>query len=183
MGSWSGPSILPGPMNKQTKEHICETFHLSDQWGEWLAVMYGQRLGRSPVGVTKDAGVQIGVRRTWAVNKEQLWHFLLSRRGLSLWIGNVSEFRPQKGFEFFSEEGVSGKLTVVQPFQKLRMTWKRPEWEKPSRLQMYLLSANSGKTTLAIHQEMLEDVYVRELMRRFWEETLRQVRHETEDAP
>jgi uncharacterized protein YndB with AHSA1/START domain len=142
--------------------------------------MYGQMLGRTPVGVTKDAGVQIGVRRTLAVNKENLWNYLISPRGLSLWIGNVSDFRLQKGFEFASAEGVSGQLTVVQPLHKLRMTWKRPEWERPSRLQIYVLSANSGKTTVAIHQEILEDVYIRELMRRFWEETLQQIRNDLE---
>jgi activator of HSP90 ATPase len=144
--------------------------------------MYGQTMGRVPVGVTKDAGVQIGVRKTWAVDKQKLWNFLLSPRGLRLWIGDVPEFRLHKGFEFASREGVTGKLTVVQPFTKLRMTWKLPEWDRPSRLQVYLLSTNAGKTTMAIHQEMLEDVYIRELMRRFWEERLGRIRSETEEA-
>lgn len=58
--------------HEQMKNHICGTFYLSDEWGEWLAVMYGQRLGRKPVGVTKDAGVQIGVRKTLAATKETL---------------------------------------------------------------------------------------------------------------
>jgi uncharacterized protein YndB with AHSA1/START domain len=172
-------TIDPVWSHERMKAHICETFHLSDEWGEWLAVMYGQRLGRTPVGVTKDAGVQIGVRKTLAATKEQLWDFLISPRGLSLWIGTVSHFQPQKGFEFASAEGVVGKLTVVQPFRKLRMTWKRPEWDRPSRLQIGLLPTNTGKTTVAFHQEMLEDVYIRELMRRFWEETLRKIENET----
>jgi len=168
--------------HEQMKNHICGTFHLSDEWGEWLAVMYGQRSGRKPVGVTKDAGVQIGVRKTLDVDKEAIWRFLFSPRGLSLWIGTVAEFRPQKGFEFASAEGVSGKLTVVRPFEMMRMTWKRPEWDRPSRLQIRLLPAKAGKTTVAIHQEMLEDVYIRELMRRHWEERLHRMRIETEAA-
>jgi uncharacterized protein YndB with AHSA1/START domain len=165
------------------KDHICATFRLSDEWSEWLAVMYGQRLGRKPVGVTKDAGVQIGVRKTPAANRETLWDYLLSPRGLTLWIGSVADFRAEKGFVFASAEGVSGKLTVVQPYRKLRMTWSRPEWSMHSRLQITLLPANAGKTTIAIHQEMLEDVYIREQMRRFWENRLQQIRHETESAP
>jgi precorrin-2 methylase len=60
------------------------------------------------------------------------------------------------------------------------MRWKLPEWEKPSRLQLLLLSVASGKTTVAIHQEMLEDVYVRELMRRFWAEKLKQIKNHLE---
>jgi uncharacterized protein YndB with AHSA1/START domain len=60
-------------------------------------------------------------------------------------------------------------LTVVIPQQKLRMTWKRLQWDSPSRLQIYVLDAKSGKTTVSFHQEMLEDVYMREMMRRHWE--------------
>jgi len=37
-----------------------------------------------------------------------------------------------------------------------------------------LLEAKTG-TTVAIHQEMLEDVYIRGLMRRHWEEALRKI--------
>lgn len=145
--------------------------------GEWLTVKYGQLLGRIPVGVTKDAGVQIGVRKTIKVEKEKVWDYLTSPQDLPLWIGDVSEFRLQKGYEFKSKEGICGKLTVVLPFRKLRMKWKLPEWEKPSRLQLYLLPTDSGKTTIAIHQEMLDDVYVRELMRRFWADKLEQIKN------
>ncbi|WP_063386413.1 SRPBCC family protein [Aeribacillus pallidus] len=145
--------------------------------GEWLTVKYGQLLGRIPVGVTKDAGVQIGVRKTIKVEKEKVWDYLTSPHGLLLWIGDVSEFRLQKGYEFKSKEGICGKLTVVLPFRKLRMKWKLPEWEKPSRLQLYLLPTDSGKTTIAISQEMLDDVYVRELMRRFWADKLEQIKN------
>lgn len=169
--------------HEQMKNYICETWRLPDEWGEWLAVFYGQLLGRTPVGVTKDAGVQIGVRKTIAAEKERVWRFMLSADGLKLWIGRVPEFRLEKGFEFESAEGVTGKLTVVRPLHKLRMTWMRPEWNRPSRLQMYFLSASHGRTTVAIHQEMLEDVYIRELMRRFWEETLCNIQRKTEVAP
>mgnify|MGYP002620119119 CR=1 FL=1 len=169
--------------HEQMKRHICEAWGLSEEWGEWLAVFYGQLLGRTPVGVTKDAGVQIGVRRTIAAEPERIWSFLLSAEGLKLWIGSVPAFRLEKGFAFASAEGVTGQLTVVQPLRKLRMTWKRPEWEQPSRLQLYVLPAGGGKSTVAFHQEMLEDVYIREWMRRHWEDALLRIRRATEDAP
>jgi len=70
---------------------------------------------------------------------------------------------------------VTGKIAVIRPLHRLRTTWKRPEWDRPSRLQITLLSTNTGKTTVAIHQEMLEDVYLRELMRRHWEATLNRI--------
>ncbi|TBL81007.1 SRPBCC domain-containing protein [Paenibacillus thalictri] len=168
-------SVNPTWSHEQIKNHICDTYGATEEWGEWLAVIYGQLLGRLPSGITKDAGVQIGVRKTVALTKEQAWNWLVSPQGLRWWIGNVASFQAQKGFEFTSAEGVTGTLSVVEPYHKLRMTWQRKEWEKPSRLQMYVLSTQTGKTTIAIHQEMLEDVYMREMMRRHWDEMLNHI--------
>lgn len=165
-------SIDPSWSQAQIQSYIADQYYVSGEWAAWLAVMYGQLLGRIPVGVTKDAGVQIGVRRTMALDQDQLWQWLTSPAGWPLWIGNVPRVEWRKGFEFSSEEGIVGKITVVKPGVKLRLNWQLPEWVRPSRLQISLLTARSGKTTVAIHQEMLEDVYVRELMRRHWEEKL-----------
>jgi len=172
--------IQPSWSHEQMKAHIRQHHNVTDEWGEWLALLYGQKLGRTPDGITKDAGVQIGIRRTVPMTKEQAWRFLTSPQGLSLWIGTVPSFQLQKGFEFTSAEGISGKLTVVVPFQKLRMTWKCQEWEQPSRLQIYMLHTNSGKTTIAFHQEMLEDVYMREIMKRYWQEKLSEIQKHAE---
>jgi len=158
--------------HEQLVNHVRERHRLSEEWGEWIASMFGQAIGRSPVGVTKDAGVQIGARKTFAVSKPEAWAFLTSREGLSLWIGEVPDMRWERGYSFESREGLSGKLSVVIPELKIRTTWKRPEWENFSRLQLTFLETRSGKTTVAIHQEMLDDVYVREIMRRHWEAAL-----------
>jgi len=98
-------TVDPSWAHEQTRAHIRETFGISEEWAEWLALMYGQRLGRKPVGVTKDAGVEIGVRRTLAADRERLWSYLLSPAGLALWIGSISVFRPEKGFGVY----VSGR--------------------------------------------------------------------------
>lgn len=82
--------------------------------------MYGQMLGRTPVGVTKDAGVQIGVRKTVAMKKEQIWNILTSPPGLSLWIGNVSEFELRKGYEFQSAMSKNGPAISVMHCTHLR---------------------------------------------------------------
>lgn len=82
-----GPHVDPLWSHEQIKNHICEQHEVAEEWSEWIALLYGQLMGRMPVGMTKDAGAQIGVRRTLAVTKEQVWNFLLSPEGLSLWIG------------------------------------------------------------------------------------------------
>jgi len=175
------PAIGDAWPHEQIRNFIRREYEAAEDWAEWMAVMYGQLLGRVPVGVTKDAGVQIGVRKTINATKERVWNFLVSEEGVSLWIGDTPPLSLRTGYEFKSMEGVSGKLTVVKPGQKLRLTWQLPEWERPSRLQLILLSTPSGSTTVAVHQEMLDDVYTREIMKRHWTQILERIRGRTED--
>lgn len=161
---------------ERVARHITQRYGIEQQWADWLARLYGQLLGRVPVGVTKDAGVQIGVRRTVEQPKERVWRFLVSPAGLALWLGTLPGLPLEVGREFATAEGVEGKLTVVSFGEKLRLTWRRPEWERPSRLQLYVLPTASGKTTIALHQEMLEDVYIRDMMKRHWEAALETIK-------
>ncbi|HZG84342.1 SRPBCC domain-containing protein [Paenibacillus sp.] len=172
---WLDRTADPQWSHDGLKSHILDARPVAEAWAEWAALLYGQKLGRIPVGVTKDAGVQIGVRRTASADRAALWDALLSPEGLALWIGSVPEIRLERGFAFASPEGVACRLTVVEPPTKLRLTWKRPDWDTPSRLQWYLSPAAAGRTTVAVHQEMLEDVYLREAMRRHWEGVLQEL--------
>lgn len=148
---------------------------VSTQWREWIALVYEQHIGRKPVGVTADAGVQIGVRRTLPVAKETAWRFLLSVEGLRLWIGELGTLPAESKQSYEAKDGVFGKIISVVPLQKIRLSWQRPEWDNPSTLQIYLLSASGGKTTISFHQEKLDDVYMRDLMRTHWEQVLNRI--------
>jgi hypothetical protein len=52
-----------------------------------------------PVGLTKSAGFQIGVRRTLPMTQEKAWELLFSQEGLQIWLGDLSSFPLQKGEE------------------------------------------------------------------------------------
>lgn len=145
------------------------------EWAERLALQYGQLLGRVPTGVTKDAGVQLGIRRTIAAPPASVWQHLVSPEGRMLWLGTVHDFRLERGYTFRTAEGLEGKLTAVDPPRKLRLNWQPADWDKRSRLQIYVLAAGQG-AAVAIHQEMLEDIYMRELMLRHWETVIEGIR-------
>lgn len=162
--------------HEQIKRHIADEYETAEPWDEWLAVMYGHLIGRVPTGVTKDAGVQIGVRRTLAAGQARVWDYLLSPEGLRLWIGEDADFEPKAGFGYTSRDGAFGRVTVADPPRKLRTTWQRPDWDNPSRLQLMALASGAGKTSVAIHQEMLDDVYMREVMRRHWDGVLERLK-------
>ncbi|GMK48942.1 hypothetical protein PghCCS26_60720 [Paenibacillus glycanilyticus] len=124
------------------------------------------------VGKTASAGFQIGVRRTLPVSPERAWAFLTSAEGLKLWIGSVKNLEIEAGETFQSAEGISGELRIVKPRQQLRLKWTKPGWEKPSTLQIRLISSGPEKTTVSFHQENLDHAATREQMKLHWEDVL-----------
>ncbi|MFC4619507.1 hypothetical protein ACFO4N_12370 [Camelliibacillus cellulosilyticus] len=54
----------------------------------------------------------------------------------------------------------------------MRLTWQKPEWTRPSTVQVRILPKDNGKTTISFHQEHLADPLVREDMKVYWENAL-----------
>lgn len=131
------------------------------------------------VGQTASAGFQVGVRRTFPISPEQAWEFLTSSEGLQLWIGNVSILKFNEGETFTSDEGITGQFKVVKPFRQLRLKWGKKGWNKPSTLQIRLISDKPDKTTISFHQENLDHPNTREQMKLYWEDVLTAMREKT----
>jgi len=119
-----------------------------------------------PVGQTKDAGFQIGVRKTFAVDRDKLWAFVLSKKGVELWFGNVAVDLPYHT-PFNSKEGMEGLITTLQEGSHLRMKWKKPDWEHFSMLQIRVIPAGD-KAALSFHQDHLTDENQRAEMKAHW---------------
>jgi|GEM_PF-223081 len=121
------------------------------------------------IGQMAAAGFQIGVRRTLPASREQLWTWLLSRQGLAHWLGELDALPLESGLRYETAEGAQGELRVIKPLEQLRFTWQPPGWPAPSTVQIRLLAAAAGKTTLSFHQEKLADALTRERMKLRWE--------------
>lgn len=124
------------------------------------------------VGKTASAGYQVGVRRTLPISPEQAWAFLTSSEGLKLWLGTVSIGVWEEGENFESAEGITGQFRVVKPMRQIRLRWTKPGWDKPSTLQIRLISDQPDRTTISFHQENLDRPGTREEMKLRWEEAL-----------
>lgn len=122
----------------------------------------------SSVGKTKDAGFQIGVRRTVPATVEAVWRFLTGAEGLRAWLGEAEGTVVREGENFATREGDSGRFTVVKPLSHVRLQWMKSDWEAPSTLQIRVLPAKQG-ATISIHQEKLSGPAAREEMKAHWE--------------
>lgn len=133
--------------------------------------MSENRASQRVVGQTKDAGFQIGARRTFSVPPQQAWDLLTSTEGTALWLGETPGLRWEKGEKYQTRAGARGEIRVVNPGGHLRLTWQPEGWEKASTLQVRVIP-NGEKTTISFHQEHLKNAVVREQMRARWKSAL-----------
>ena len=134
-----------------------------------------------PIGLTKDAGWQIGARRTVAVSSDRAWEVITSPGGIKIWLGEAPDFRIHAGARYTTADGATGAVRVVGSKENgarrhLRITWQPANWSEPSIVQVRVFpSDTSGQTTISFHQEQLPDAHTRERMRRRWQDALDQL--------
>lgn len=115
----------------------------------------------------KDLGFQVSVRKTFSVSTETMWDFLLSEKGIGVWLGkiNIDEFERQKAFT--TEEGIEGKLTVFVPNCHLRLKWKPKIWLKFSTIELRVTNTK-GRASVVFHQTGFFEIEKREELRIYW---------------
>lgn len=121
-----------------------------------------------PTGRTKDAGWQLGVRRTAPVPLDVAWEFLLGD-GLPRWLGATALGEP--GSRYVTDDGTTGEVRSRTDRRRVRLTWRPADWDHDSTLQVTVIEAAAG-TTIAFHQERLANEAERERLLPHWTATV-----------
>ena len=119
------------------------------------------------VGRTKDAGFQVGARRTFDIGREVAWNLLTSDAAIRVWLGDVTNLRLQPGATYTTADGATGEVRVVKPGSHIRLTWQPPGWQRASTIQVRVIPSG-GKTAVSLHQEQLAGPRERAEMQRRW---------------
>lgn len=114
------------------------------------------------IGKTRDAGFQIGVRRTLPIPLAEAWQLLTSSEGVRIWLGAPLDLA--KGSEYRLPDGTCGTVSVYEPSSHLRMSWQPPTWPRPSIIQLRVIPHDTC-ATIAFHQEHLPGPSERESRR------------------
>lgn len=133
------------------------------------------------IGQTKTVGFQVGIRRTFPISPEKVWELITSEEGLNLWLGESTGIILQPGQKFITKLG-KGEIRIVKPLLQLRLTWQKGKWEKPSTVQIRILSKESNKTTISFHQENLSNENVRKEMKIYWEKVIEGIRERLQNS-
>lgn len=126
-----------------------------------------------PVGRTKDAGWQFGLRQTFKFPQDYLWDFMFSEKGLKIWMGQLKgELESKKTFK--TTGGAEGIVKVLKPYSHIRMTWKKKNWKNVSTVQVRVMGG-AEKATISFHQEKLSGNRQREEMKRYWNKRMKAI--------
>lgn len=127
--------------------------------------------GTGPVGKTRDAGWQIGVSRTIAVDLETAWAYLTSTRGLATWLGEGVAVPLCKGQRYTTADGTSGTIRSLRRLDRIRLTWHPVRRPDHATIQVTVAQAKRG-CSVRFHTERLYSSDEREQMRAHWRQVV-----------
>ncbi len=139
----------------------------SGWWCQMVTVGYEYAKNRRTTGETEQTGFEIGAQKTLPIKAQAAWELITSAKGREIWLGKTKDFKLQEKSPYKTNEGTKGEIRTISKGERLRLTWQPKTWEKPSTLQLYVLS-KGAKTSLGFHQEKLKDKKTREQMRQHW---------------
>lgn len=122
------------------------------------------------MGLTKDAGWELGVRQTVSAPLSVAWEYLTGQ-GLKVWLGDIDVLPTEKGAAYLTRDGVAGDIRSYTENAKLRLTWRPDDWPHDSTLQLTVREAATG-TTIGIHHENLADRSERKMMLGHWKNVI-----------
>lgn len=104
----------------------------------------------------------IVIERTFNAPVERVWKAITDKEEMKHWYFDLSEFRPETGFEFSFKGGREEKIyihlckiTEVIPFKKISYSWRYEGYEGNS-LVIFELFGEGDKTRLRLTHEGLE---------------------------
>ncbi len=126
------------------------------------------------VGWTRDAGFQLGVRKTLPIPHEQAWRLVISPAGIALWLGAGSDVRLVQGAGYQLADGARGEVRIYAPGSHVRLTWQPKAWPRESTIQVRVIPGNDRRTAavIAFHQEHLPSAEARQARRTHFKEAL-----------
>jgi uncharacterized protein YndB with AHSA1/START domain len=119
------------------------------------------------VGLTKDAGWEIGVSRTVHRSLDDVWALLASVAGQAIWLGPGADLDPVPGAAYDTTSGIVGEMRSWRPGDRIRLTWRPPTWDHDSTVQV-AVTGGTDKTVVRFHQERMVSSAEREQQRTHW---------------
>ncbi|MFI6575228.1 SRPBCC domain-containing protein [Nocardiopsis sp. NPDC050513] len=124
------------------------------------------------VGLTRDAGYQIGVSRTLPLPAERVWRFMTSGEGLELWLGPSPSIELRQGGVYRTADGTEGEVRGFGEGarRRVRLTHRPPGG--PETTVQVRVTPKHGRAVVGFHQERLGGPEERAERREHWKRVM-----------
>jgi uncharacterized protein YndB with AHSA1/START domain len=120
-----------------------------------------------PTGRTKDAGWQVGVRKTIERPIADVWDALTSTEGVSLWLGDGADLSDEDG-GYETDDGQRGEVRSCRPKDRVRVTSRAPDADHDTTIQIAVQEKGS-KTAVVFHEERMASEAERARRKAHWQ--------------
>ena len=116
-------------------------------------------------------GTTVTVRRSVSLPPKHVWKFLVTRDGAEALLGPGGELG-DKGDSWHADDGTYGVIRSYHPLEQIRFSWHAAEEAPKTIVDVHLVSATDGETTVEICHDQIPPYYDTAAISRRWERAL-----------
>jgi hypothetical protein len=154
--------------HKQIVAYLTTKYKLTPWWRQMVATGYEIMIGKKVEGRNSKGEYSVTVTKTMPFNVKILWKILNSEEGLAVWLKPFGKFKLKAGAPFECEGGIFGEVRTLTTGKRIRIKLQTDEEEKPTILQINLVSKPKEKSLLVFQHEKLINGRLRTEIRARW---------------
>ncbi len=143
---------------------------LSPWWQQGVAGAYSVAIGKKIEGRNAKGELSVTATKSFSIDSKKMWALLCSKQGQEIWLQPLSPMQIKVGAFFETKDGFFGEIRTMKKGLRLRLSWKDPEWSKPTYLQVFVVPRPDNKCLVAFTHEKIKEPKVEALLRRRWKQ-------------
>lgn len=150
-------------------------YRLTPWWQHGVAQGFEIYIGRKGVNRNAKGEWSLIATKSLHIGAANVWKFLLSEKGQALWLKPLAPIviRPKSFFE--TADGYFGEIRTMKTARSLRLTWRDPEWTKPSYVTVHLVPRPGAKSLVAFGHAKIPEAATQVRLRERWKLVLEQI--------
>jgi uncharacterized protein YndB with AHSA1/START domain len=154
---------------------LAQKYKLSLWWQQVITSGYEIYIGRKIEGRNEKGEYATVATKTIAVDSRDLWKFMTSHQGQSLWLRPLAPLKFHLKETFELEGGIFGEIRTIKAPLRMRLSWQDTDWNKPTVVQMTCVKRPHKKSILVVQHEKLKDARLKNQMRDHWKQVLQSI--------
>ena len=151
-------------------------YKLSLWWQQGVTTGFELYIGRKVEGRNAKGEYATVATKTLSLSQLDMWKFLESADGQSIWLEPLSGFSFRAGAQFEVAGGIFGEIRTLKKPERLRLRWNNEDWPKPSVLNISVIKRPGKKCVLVFQHDQLPNERAKTQMNTRWKKILQSIK-------